>query len=82
MSDVYFFNMETCEVGLFRLPGLKFDKNFVPEPMHEEMTKWAKENNCGMPCNNWLWSFKTEAQREWFILRWTDELSKLAPDEN
>ena len=81
MTTLTFFNMETCEVGLFRLPGLKFDKDYIPEDMHTEMVKWAKENNCGTAMNNWLWSFKTEAQREWFILRWTDELSKLAPDD-
>lgn len=73
--------MEQCEVGLFRLPGLKFDKDFIPEDMHKEMVKWSEDNKCGMSMNGWLWSFKTEAQREWFILRWTDELSKLAPDD-
>lgn len=81
MTTLSFFNMETCEVGMFRLPGLKFDKGFIPEPLQAEMEQWAKQNNCGTLMNGWLWSFKTEAQREWFILRWTDELSKLEPDD-
>jgi hypothetical protein len=68
--------METCQVGLFRLPGLKFEKDTIPEELRLEMVKWAEDNNCGMPMNEWLWSFKTAAQRDWFILRWTDQIPK------
>lgn len=75
-------NMESCEVGLFKLPGLKFEKGVVPEEMHNEMISWSKENNCGTAMNEWLWSFKNEKQREWFILRWSDEVNKLKASDD
>lgn len=73
--------MEQCEVGMFKLPGLKFEKGFLPDELALEMLAWAKENNCGTQMNEWLWSFKNEKQREWFILRWSDELQKLKQKE-
>ena len=75
MSEI--FNMEPCEVGLFKLPGLKFEKGIVPEEMHNEMVAWSKENKCGTAMTDRLWSFKNEKQREWFILRWSDDVNKL-----
>ena len=80
MSEI--FNMEPCEVGLFKLPGLKFEKGIVPEEMHNEMVAWSKENKFGTAMTDRLWSFKNEKQREWFILRWSDDVNKLkASDE-
>ena len=69
--------MENCEVGMFKLPGLKFEKGFLPDELSNDMMAWAKENHCGTQMNEWLWSFKNEKQREWFILRWSDEINKL-----
>ncbi len=69
-------NMESCQVGLFKLPGLRFIKGELPEELQAEMIAWAKENNCGTQMNDWLWSFKNEKQREWFILRWSDSIPK------
>ena len=37
---------------------------------------WAKEEGVGMSMTENLWSFKKEAHREWFILRWSDHLQK------
>jgi hypothetical protein len=68
--------MENCEVGMFKLPGLRFEKGQLPPELVEEMTAWAKENHCGMIMHDWLWSFKNEAQRDWFILRWSDVIPK------
>ena len=62
--------MEHVKVGMFNLPGLRFQKGQIPAELLEEMSTWAKENHCGYSMNEWLWSFKTEAQRDWFILRW------------
>ena len=42
-----------------------------------QMEEWCKTNHCGMRMNDWLWSFKTKAQRDWFILRWGDEIPKI-----
>jgi len=69
-------NMESCQVGMFKLPGLKFNKGNLPEELQQEMAVWAKENNCGTQLTEWLWSFKNEKQREWFILRWADSIPK------
>lgn len=61
---------ERCEVGMFRLPGLTITKDGYNPELHEEQVKWAKENNCGTPMTEYLWSFRNEKQRDWFILRW------------
>lgn len=64
--------IKTCEVGLFRLPGVVFDKGDLTQAQANEILTWTKENQCGTYMNNELWSFKTTAQRDWFILRWCD----------
>ena len=61
----------TCEVGMFRLPGIVFEKGALTNAQHNEMVKWAEENNCGKPMTDVLWSFKSEQKRSWFILRWS-----------
>ena len=68
--------MEHVKVGMFNLPGIKFEKGLIPDELHAEMCEWAKENHCGYPANEWLWSFKSEAQRDWFVLRWSDLIPK------
>jgi hypothetical protein len=45
------------------------------------MMDWVKENHCGFCAGPRLWSFKTEAQRDWFILRWIDHIPKEEPKE-
>ncbi len=74
--------MEHVKVGMFNLPGLKFEKGQIPTEIQEEMYVWAKENRCGYAVNEGMWSFKTEAQRDWFILRWTDSIPKPEKDES
>lgn len=72
--------MERCEVGMFRLPGLKFPKGFLPEDILSEMVGWCKENHVGIiseDTDGSLWSFRNEKQRDWFILRWSDSVAKL-----
>ena len=67
--------LKQVKVGLFKLPGLAFPKDPSPEIV-EEMMSWAKENHCGFCAGPRLWSFKSEAQRDWFILRWIDHIPK------
>jgi hypothetical protein len=62
--------MKQVKVGLFNLPGIKFEKDSLSEELHQEMLEWSKEHKCGTQMNEWLWSFKNEKQRDWFILRW------------
>ena len=76
-SELITLSMEPCEVGLFRLPGLSFKKIKVPDELQEQMQSWALENNCGTCLTEYLWSFRNEHQRDWFILRWSDELAGL-----
>lgn len=68
------FNIETCEVGLFKLPGIRFEKEQLPKELLDEMKIWSEENHCGTMMNDWLWSFKNVALRDWFILRWNDAI--------
>ena len=68
--------MKNCEVGIFRLPGLVFEKNQLSEDLLKEMKEWAQEHKCGKLMTETLWSFKNEGQREWFILRWSDHIPK------
>jgi hypothetical protein len=68
--------MEHVKVGMFNLPGLKFEKEQLSEELIADMEAWATENHCGYKMNNWLWSFKSEAQRDWFVLRWIDHIPK------
>lgn len=73
--------MEHVKVGMFNLPGLRFEKDQIPEEIIVEMEVWADENHCGYKMNNWLWSFKSQAQRDWFVLRWIDYIPKPKEEE-
>lgn len=64
---------KTCEVGLFRLPGVVFEKESMSDELMAELDEWAaSEQGTGKRMTEVLWSFKTESQRDWFILRWSD----------
>lgn len=73
--------MENCEVGPFRLPGLSFERGELPEELLLEMQAWAAAEGVGMSMTERLWSFKKEAHREWFILRWADYIPKPEPKD-
>lgn len=73
--------MKNVEVGLFRLPGIKFGKGQVSEELLAEMKAWAEAEGVGMNMTEELWSFRKEAHREWFILRWSDAIPKEDLDE-
>lgn len=65
--------IETCQVGMFRLPGIVLNKEEVTEEKLQEMDVWRlTEQGTGTRMTDLLWSFKTEAQRDWFILRWSE----------
>jgi hypothetical protein len=66
--------IETCQVGMFRLPGVVLDKEEITEAKLHEIDEWRlTEQGVGTRMTDLLWSFKTEAQRDWFILRWSGE---------
>jgi hypothetical protein len=72
--------MKNVEVGMFRLPGLVFEKGQLSEELLVEMKQWAEAEGVGMSMTENLWSFKKEAHREWFILRWCDSIPKIDKD--
>jgi len=68
--------LKTCEVGMFRLPGLVIEDddedNKVTEQQLKEMEDWCNsEFGKGMRMTERLFSFRKESQRDWFILRWS-----------
>lgn len=66
--------IETCQVGMFRLPGVVLDKEEMTEAKLQEIDEWRlTEQGVGTRMTDLLWSFKTESQRDWFILRWSGE---------
>ena len=73
--------MKNVEVGMFRLPGLAFEKDRIPEELLNEMKAWAEAEGVGVFMTEYLWSFKKEAHREWFVLRWIDSIPKTPSDE-
>jgi hypothetical protein len=74
--------MKNVEVGMFRLPGLAFEKGQLSDELLMEMIAWAKEEGVGMNMTENLWSFKKEAHREWFILRWSDHIPEIKKGED
>ena len=73
--------MKHVEVGMFRLPGIVFERGELPPELNEEMIAWAQAEGVGMSMTESLWSFKKEAHREWFILRWIDHIPKIDKEE-
>ena len=67
--------MQTCEVGMFRLPGIVIEAEedeIITEEQLKEMEDWCNsEFGTGMRMTDKLFSFRKESQRDWFILRWS-----------
>jgi len=72
--------MKNVEVGMWRLPGISFEKGELSEELNTEMIAWANAEGVGMSMTENLWSFRKEAHREWFILRWIDRIPKIEKD--
>lgn len=68
--------MKNVEVGLWRLPGLAFEKDQLSPELNKEMMEWARAEGVGMSMTERLWSFKKPAHRDWFIMRWIDRIPK------
>lgn len=66
--------MKTCDVGLFRLPGVVIDKEEATPEKIKEMDDWAASaQGVGQRMTETLWSFRKESQRDWFILKWSGD---------
>lgn len=73
--------MKNVEVGMFRLPGIAFEKGELSEELNNQMIAWANAEGVGMSMTENLWSFKKEAHRDWFVLRWSDAIPKEAVEK-
>lgn len=66
-----------CKVGLWKLPGLIIERpdDWDDElwlEKQEELDNWSiSDQGTGKRMTDTLWSFRTEAQRDWFILKWS-----------
>lgn len=66
--------IKTCEVGMFRLPGVIMDIKEMTQEKIAELDEWASTaQGTGKRLTETLWSFKNESQRDWFILRWSGD---------
>ena len=67
--------LKTCEVGMFRLPGIVIEAEedeVITEEQLKEMEEWCNsEFGTGMRMTDKLFSFRKESQRDWFILKWS-----------
>lgn len=73
--------MKNVAVGPFKLPGIAFEKGELSEELNTEMQEWAKKEGVGMSMTESLWSFRKEAHREWFVMRWIDRIPKIEKKE-
>ncbi len=76
-NTTLYMKLKTCEVGMFKLPGVIVER---PEDWsdeywqrtQEEMDAWAEsDQGTGKRMTEYLWSFRKESQRDWFILKWS-----------
>lgn len=73
--------MTNVEVGPFRLPGIAFKKGQLSPELNEKMRAWAAAEGVGMSMTENLWSFRKPSHREWFIIRWIDDIPKMDEEE-
>lgn len=69
-------NYKFVEVGPFGLPGIKFSKDLSDSDL-AEFIEWSKQNKCGLCMGANLWSFKSQAARDMFILKFSEKLASL-----
>jgi hypothetical protein len=50
----------------------------MTDELRDEMIEWSVSSKCGIFMTDRLWSFKNEGHRDFFILRWTDQINKKA----
>ena len=72
-----YMKLKTCEVGMFKLPGVIVERpddwsDELWQKTQTEMDEWAdSEQGTGKRMTETLWSFRKESQRDWFILKWS-----------
>jgi len=72
-----YMKLKTCEVGMFKLPGIIVERpndwsDELWQQTQTEMDEWAaSEQGTGTRMTESLWSFRKQSQRDWFILKWS-----------
>jgi hypothetical protein len=68
--------LKTCEVGMFKLPGILVEDDndiIVSEETLKDIEDWCNSDvGTGVRMTNRLFSFRKESQRDWFILKWSN----------
>lgn len=64
--------MEDCQVGPFRLPGVRVDRARFSDQQFQEMSQWVRENH-GWATEQGLFSWRSEKHRSWFWLKWSSQ---------
>lgn len=76
-NTTLYMKLKTCEVGMFKLPGLIVERpddwsDELWQQTQTEMDEWAaSEQGTGTRMTESLWSFRKQSQRDWFILKWS-----------
>lgn len=65
--------MKQVECGPFKIPGISFGKDEINDDLLHEMIEWVDQSGCGMHMTDRLFSFISEGQRDFFILRFADK---------
>lgn len=68
--------MRIVECGMFKLPGIAFDRGEITDDVLSDMISWVEQSGCGMHMTDRLFSFKNSGQLDFFILRWSDSIPK------
>ena len=63
--------LSACEVGPFRLPGVRIDLNQFTTEQVADMRVWAEENGAYGDADTGIFSWRDKGKRDWFILRWS-----------
>lgn len=76
-NTTLYMKLKTCEVGMFKLPGIIVERpedwsDELWQQTQTEMDEWAaSEQGTGTRMTEGLWSFRKQSQRDWFILKWS-----------
>lgn len=68
--------MQNVATGVFNLPGIHFSRDEMNDQLRDEMIAWSEETNCGMHMTDRLWSFRNDAHRDLFLLRWAERINE------
>lgn len=72
--------MQSVSIGLFKLPGIKLDNPIQDETAQTEIINWLDDHK-GRLATDTIIVFKKEAERDLFLLTWSEAIAKLEKSE-